>query len=78
MEKIKEKRDIQSMAFDDFFNLVTDKCFCEYCDSFEDCCDAIGYDNIQALSGRGCKAFDASVEDIKKYYLIEKCIPIGT
>ena len=74
MDKIKRFRDIQTITFDDFFNIVTDTGICKYCDSYEECLEAMGEDNINAISGNGCSAFDNSVDNIKKFYLIDKCI----
>ena len=78
MEKIKRYRPIQSMSFETFFNMVTDKGICKYCSTYGECLDIMGEDNLEALSGNGCGAFDNTVENIKKIYLIEECQHIGT
>jgi hypothetical protein len=78
MDKIKRFRNAQTQSFEDFFNFVTDRGICEYCDSYQDCKEAMGEENLEYLSGNGCGAFDTSVERIKKAFLLEKCIPIGT
>ena len=78
MDKIKRYRTAQSITFEDFFNLVTDTGRCEYCDSYEECKEAMGEDNIEAISGNVCSAFDNSIENIKRFYLLDKCVPIGT
>ncbi len=78
MDKIRRYRTAQSITFEDFFNLVTDTGRCEYCDSYEECKEAMGEDNIEAISGNGCSAFDNSIENIKRFYLLDKCVPIGT
>jgi hypothetical protein len=78
MEKIKRYRAVQTVSFEDFFNMVTDKGICEFCDSYNDCVEAMGTENIEAISGNGCSAFDTSVENIKKAYLLQKCATIGT
>jgi hypothetical protein len=38
----------------------------------------MGEENIEAISGNGCSAFDNSVENIKRFYLLEKCVSVGT
>lgn len=76
--KINRYREVQSISFEEFFNTVTDTAVCEYCDSYEECKDYMGEDNMEVISGYGCSAFDSSVEKIKNHFLLEKCIPIGT
>jgi hypothetical protein len=78
MDKIKRFRNAQTISFEEFFNYVTDKGICEYCDDYEECLEAMGEENIQYMSGNGCGAFDSSVDNIKKHFLLEKCIQIGT
>lgn len=78
MDKIQRYRAVQTVSFEDFFNIVTDTGVCKYCDSYEECREAMGDENLECISGNGCSAFDTSVENIKKFYLLEKCIPIGT
>lgn len=77
MDKIKRYRQIQKQSFDEFFNQVTDSGICMYCDSYQECLEAMGADNIECISGNGCSAFDTSVENIKKAFLLEMCV-IGT
>lgn len=74
MERIIQFRPIQKMSFDEFFNLVTDTAPCQYCDSYEECAEVMGYDNIDSISGNGCAAFDNTVENLKKFYLLEQCV----
>lgn len=78
MDKIKRFRAAQTVSFEEFFNIATDTGICKYCDSYDECCEAMGLDNIEAISGNGCSAFDTSVENLKKFYLLEKCVPVGT
>lgn len=78
MEKIKQYRTVQKVSFEDFFNIVTDTGICKYCDSFAECMEAMGEDNMEAISGNGCSAFDNSVDNLKKYFLLEQCVKIGT
>ena len=78
MDKIKRFRNAQTISFEEFFNFVTDRGICEYCDAYEECMEVMGKENIECLSGNGCGAFDTSVEKIKKAFLLEKCVPIGT
>ena len=73
MDKIQRFRLTQKQTFEDFFNFVTDSGLCKYCDSYEDCCEAMGQENVDSVSGNGCSAFDNSVENIKKFYLVEQC-----
>ena len=73
MDKIQRYRTTQTVSFEDFFNEVTDSGICEYCDSFKECIEAMGEDNIKVISGNGCSAFDNSIENIKKFYLVEMC-----
>lgn len=76
--KIKRFRETQETTFEDFFNKVTDEGICRYCESYQDCMEAMGADNIEAISGNGCGGFDASVDDLKKAFLLEKCVLVGT
>ena len=78
MEKIKQYRAVQTVSFEDFFNIVTDTGICKYCNSFNECCEAMGENNIEAISGNGCSAFDNSVDNLKKYFLLEQCVNKGT
>jgi hypothetical protein len=78
MDKIKRFRNAQTQSFEDFFNLIIDKGVCEYCDSYQECMEIMGQENIEYISGNGCNAFDTSVDRIKKAFLLEKCVPIGT
>lgn len=73
MDKIKRYRTVQTVSFEDFFNIVTDTGRCEYCDSYADCVEAMGKENVEAISGNGCSAFDNSIENIKKFYLVKMC-----
>ena len=73
MDKIIRYRTAQTVSFEDFFNIVTDTGKCEYCNSYNDCLEVMGLDNLQAISGNGCSAFDNSIENIKKFYLLEMC-----
>lgn len=74
--KIKRYREIQSMTFDDYLNVIVDNALCPYCTEYKECLECMGEDNIQAISGCGCSAFDASVEELEKHFLLEKCIKI--
>lgn len=82
--KLKRFRETQTISFEEFFNNVTDNGICEYCDSYEECAEAMGIENINSISGNGCSAFDSSVENIKKGFLLDKCayktekITVGT
>jgi GTP cyclohydrolase III len=76
--KINRYREVQSTSFEEFFNAVTDTGVCECCDNYEECVQYIGQDNIVTVSGNGCSGFDSSIENIKKHFLLEKCVPIGT
>ena len=38
----------------------------------------MGEDNVEALSGYGCREFDNSVDKLKNFFLIEQCVKIGT
>jgi len=78
MDKIIRYKPTQKQSFEDFFNIVTDTGICKYCLGYEECKDIMGEDNIQAITGNGCSAFDNSVENIKQIYLLEQCIPKGT
>ena len=72
--KIKRFREVQSTSFEDFFNKVTDSGLCEYCDSYTECVEYMGAENVESMSGNGCSAFDASVDSLKKHFLLDKCI----
>ena len=74
MDKIKRFRNTQIISFDDFLNIVIDTGICKYCSLYEECLEAIGEDNIDTISGNGCSAFDNSVDEIKKIYLVEQCL----
>ena len=78
--KIKRFREVQLVSFEDFFDKATDSGICEYCDSYNECIDYMGYENVVAISGNGCSAFDCSVEQLKKHFLLEKCVrrPVET
>ena len=78
MDKINRFRLTQSQSFEDFFSDVTDAGICEYCDSYNECLEVIGKENMECVSGNGCSAFDTSIERIKKAFLIDKCVQIGT
>lgn len=78
MDKINRYRETQKQTFDEFFNTVTDLGICQYCDSYQECAEVMGADNIEAISGNGCSAFDTSVDKIKKLYLTKMCLTIGT
>lgn len=78
MEKICRYRTAQKQTFEEFFNKITDSGICEYCDSYEECMEIMGADNIDMISGNGCSAFDSSVDKIKKRFLVEQCTKIGT
>ena len=78
MDKIKRYRPTQIQSFEDFFNIVTDLGLCQYCDSYDECMEVMGKDNIETISGQGCGAFDASVDSLKKYFLLDKCATVGT
>ena len=73
MDKIHRYRNTQEISFDDFVNDVIDKGVCKYCNSYEECLEAMGGNNMESISGNGCAGFDNSVEEIKKIYLIDKC-----
>ena len=73
MEKIKRYRNTQKQTFESFFEEVTDSGICKYCSSFNDCLTVLGEESIDSISGNGCSAFDNSIEEIKKFYLIEMC-----
>ena len=77
MDKIKRYRNKQEQSFEDFFNIVTDTGICEFCDSYNECLEYIGLDNLSCISGNGCSAFDTSVEKLKKQYLLKYC-KVGT
>ena len=78
MNKIQRYRPTQAITFEDFFNTVTDNGICKYCSGYQECLEAMGEENVQSISGYGCSAFDNTVENIKQFYLIEYCVPIGT
>ena len=78
MDKIKRFRNTQTQTFDEFFNQITDTGVCEYCDSYDECLEAMGHESIECISGNGCHAFDTSLERIKKAFLLEKCAVKGT
>ena len=78
MDKIKRYRPTQVQSFEDFFNTVTDLGLCQYCDSYNECEEAMGKDNMEAISGNGCRGFDASIDALKKHFLLDKCATIGT
>ena len=78
MERLITSRDTQTISIDDYINEIIDGGVCKYCDYYDFCSEYVGEDNIQEISGCGCSAFDAPIEKLKKCYLIEKCIPIGT
>lgn len=72
--KIKRFREVQTTSFEDFFNKITDTGVCEYCDSYDECLEYMGKENIDCISGNGCSSFDTSVDKLKKHFLLEKCI----
>ena len=74
MDKIKRFRNIQTVSFDDFLNVVVDTGICKCCESYEECLEMMGESNMEAISGNGCSAFDNTVDNIKKIYLVEQCI----
>ena len=78
MEKIKRYRETQKVSFEDFFNLVTDTGVCKCCKYLNYCIEMMGEDNVEALSGYGCREFDNSVDKLKNFFLIEQCVKIGT
>ena len=78
MDKIIQYRPTQKQTFEDFFNIVTDTGICQYCLGYEECKDVMGEDNILAMTGNGCSAFDNSVDNLKQIYLLEQCTPKGT
>lgn len=71
MDKINRYRYVQKQSFDEFFNFITDSGICKYCDNYNDCLEAMGTDNLEYMSGNGCSAFDTSIDNIKKAFLIE-------
>jgi len=71
--KIKRFRETQTISFDDFFNDIIDNGICEYCNSYEECSEAMGKDNVELISGNGCSAFDNSVDNLRKIFLLTKC-----
>lgn len=73
MEKINRYKPTQNHSFEEFFNLVTDIGICECCQSYEECKELMGEDNIKSISGNGCSAFDNSIDNIKKIYLLKEC-----
>ena len=78
MDKINRFRTTQVQSFEDFFNDITDKGICKYCDSYKDCMEYMGEENMESMSGNGCGGFDASIEDIKKHFLLEQCAVMKT
>ena len=72
--KIKRYREVQLVSFEEFFDKATDSGICQYCDSYNECIDYMGYENVESISGNGCSAFDCSVEALKKHFLLEKCV----
>lgn len=73
MDKIIRYKPIQKQSFEDFFNIVIDTGVCEYCTNYDECVETMGADNLQAISGNGCSAFDNTMENIKNIYLLKEC-----
>jgi len=78
MEKIIRFRESQKISFEEFFNTVTDAGICKYCSSYDECVEYIGEENMDCMTGNGCSGFDNSIENLRRFYLIDKCIPVGT
>lgn len=76
--KIKKLRETQTTSFEDFFSYVIDNSICNYCENFKECQQIIGEEVIEMVSGKGCDKFDNSIENIKNFFLKEKCAYIGT